>query len=203
MSPAQTPRLAKKRTEILDAAAQVFAEEGFDAASMDRIADRAGASKRTVYNHFESKEALLTEVARRLFAQVQLMKAVAWDPDRDLAEQLAVFAEVKAFVAADPVWSQLMRVLLGVFIGHPDLAEKIMAQVAQEEEHLVHWLRAAHDAGALNVPDPARAAQLFWALASGLLFWPQVLGGPLSPKSKDESVDDVVQTFLARYRAAP
>ncbi len=203
MNPAQTPRLAKKRAEILDAASQVFSEEGYDAASMDRIADRAGASKRTVYNHFDSKEVLLTEVARRLFRDVQQMKQVPWDGQRSLAEQLRTFAAVKAFFATDPVWSQLTRVLLGVLIRHPDLAHKIMAQVAQEEEHLVQWLRAAHAAGGLDVPDPVRAARLFWALASGLLFWPQVLGTAMEPEAKNEALDDVVQTFLARYATAP
>ena len=48
----------QKRETIISAAIQIFIEEGFDNASMDRIAERANASKRTVYNHFPSKEEL-------------------------------------------------------------------------------------------------------------------------------------------------
>jgi len=192
-------RLAKKRNEILEAATLTFSEEGYDAASMDRIAERAGASKRTVYNHFDSKEVLFEAVAERLVLRLQQMKAVSWDPERSLEAQLTVFAEVKAFVAADPQWSQLMRVMLGVFIHQPKLAERVMAQVAAEEQHLVRWLRAAHAHGALHVLDAERAAEVFWALASGLLFWPQVLGGPLNPQAKQAALQDVAQTFLARY----
>ncbi len=200
MTSPHAPRLAKKRNEILEAATQTFSEEGYDAASMDRIAERASASKRTVYNHFDSKEVLFEAVAERLVLRLQQMKAVSWDPEGSLEAQLTVFAEVKSFVAADPQWSQLMRVMLGVFIHQPKLAERVMAQVAAEEQHLVRWLRAAHAHGALHVSDAERAAEVFWALASGLLFWPQVLSGPLDPLVKQAALQDVVQTFLARYR---
>ena len=45
-----------KRSQILKAAELEFQEHGFQTTSMDRISARAGASKRTVYKHFESKE---------------------------------------------------------------------------------------------------------------------------------------------------
>ena len=47
-----------KRDSILQGAFDEFCENGFLAASMDRISKRAGASKRTVYRYFESKEVL-------------------------------------------------------------------------------------------------------------------------------------------------
>ena len=48
---------SKKRLAILDGAIRVFIENGYETSSMDRIAEAAGVSKRTVYNHFPSKEA--------------------------------------------------------------------------------------------------------------------------------------------------
>ena len=47
---------SKKRLAVLDGAVRVFIESGYEASSMDRIAEEAGVSKRTVYNHFASKE---------------------------------------------------------------------------------------------------------------------------------------------------
>ena len=47
-----------KRDSILQGAFDEFCENGFLAASMDRISKRAGASKRTVYRYFESKEVI-------------------------------------------------------------------------------------------------------------------------------------------------
>ena len=53
---------SRKRDSILDAALEAFQNEGFDNASMDRIAEIAGASKRTVYNHFATKEDLINQI---------------------------------------------------------------------------------------------------------------------------------------------
>lgn len=51
-----------RRDAILAAAAEIFLESGFDAASMSEIAARVGGSKATLYNYFSSKEELLLEV---------------------------------------------------------------------------------------------------------------------------------------------
>src|SRR2546421_1778913 len=49
---------AERRARILDAAARVFAEEGYDRASIEQIADLAGITKPVIYHHFESKRDL-------------------------------------------------------------------------------------------------------------------------------------------------
>ena len=51
-----------KRALILDAARQVFAEEGLDGASLRAIALRAGYTPAALYFHFDSKEAMYAEV---------------------------------------------------------------------------------------------------------------------------------------------
>lgn len=61
-SPPPSPRDARsKRRRILEAAQELFAEFGFDAAPMEAIARRARVSKGTLYNYFASKEDLLVE----------------------------------------------------------------------------------------------------------------------------------------------
>ncbi|HTK06414.1 MAG TPA: TetR/AcrR family transcriptional regulator [Ktedonobacteraceae bacterium] len=63
--------LTSKADKILWAAKYVFLHYGYEGTSMDEIAAAADASKRTVYNHFGSKEVLFREVinfATRLFA---------------------------------------------------------------------------------------------------------------------------------------
>jgi AcrR family transcriptional regulator len=51
---ARLPRLAR-RTQLLGAAQEVFVAQGYHAAAMDDIADRAGVSKPVLYQHFPSK----------------------------------------------------------------------------------------------------------------------------------------------------
>lgn len=55
----------RRRTEILDAAATVFAQKGYFAATMQDIAERLGMRPGSLYYYFRSKEAALEEVCRR------------------------------------------------------------------------------------------------------------------------------------------
>jgi TetR/AcrR family transcriptional regulator of autoinduction and epiphytic fitness len=58
----------EKRAQIIDAAVAEFQELGFAGASMDRIAARAQVSKRTVYRHFDGKEALFRAILELMAA---------------------------------------------------------------------------------------------------------------------------------------
>lgn len=194
-------RIGAKRKAILEAASRAFREEGYESASMDRIAKLAGASKRTVYNHFGSKEALFQAVVEDLFDSAVALKQVTWEPDRSLEDQLADFARAKALIVEDDASLGLIRVVLGVFITQPKLVEEVVARSAQDESTLVAWLRAAHDAGRLCVPNPELAAEMFWAMAAGALFWPQFMEGPMTAETRELFTREVVQTFLARYLA--
>jgi AcrR family transcriptional regulator len=54
-----------KRDEILDAAAQCFAQQSYTAASMVTVAAKVGASKARIYHYYDSKEALLFDLLDR------------------------------------------------------------------------------------------------------------------------------------------
>lgn len=70
-----TVKSEARREAILQAAAEAFDARGFEAARMDDIARRAGVSKGTLYNYFESKDALLIglaeSVAQMLISRVR------------------------------------------------------------------------------------------------------------------------------------
>ncbi|MBL8035019.1 MAG: TetR/AcrR family transcriptional regulator, partial [Leptospiraceae bacterium] len=94
----------RKRESILTAAIAVFIEEGFEQASMDRIAERAEASKRTVYNHFESKESLFMAVLQKIGKECAPVTAIRYDAKLSLESQLLAFAEYKLANLANPTW---------------------------------------------------------------------------------------------------
>ena len=52
----------EKRAQILKAAAKVFAEQGFDRASMSKLAAECGISKANIYHYYDSKDALLFDL---------------------------------------------------------------------------------------------------------------------------------------------
>ena len=74
LDPRETPRArakADRRRALLDAAARLFAERGFDRVSMEDLGSAAGVSGPAVYRHFAGKQsviaALLTDVSQELF----------------------------------------------------------------------------------------------------------------------------------------
>jgi len=195
-------RINAKRGAILEAATAAFRDEGYESTSMDRIADRAGASKRTVYNHFRSKEALFQAVVARLLEQSTALKRVAWDPERPLEHQLNDFVQAKTLLSEDTSARCLTRVVLGVYIKQPELLQEVITRATEDESFLVGWLRAAHQAGRLSVPDPELAAHMFSEMTAGVLFWPQLLKGRMEPETRELLTRELVTTFLARYRTA-
>jgi AcrR family transcriptional regulator len=54
----------KPRERVLDAAARLFLRDGIHAVGVDRLADEAGVSKRSIYQHFESKDAIVAQMLR-------------------------------------------------------------------------------------------------------------------------------------------
>jgi AcrR family transcriptional regulator len=63
---ARTRPEEERRTQILEAAARVFARRGFDAARVSEIARTAGLSEGSIYNYFRSKEDLLVHIPQHL-----------------------------------------------------------------------------------------------------------------------------------------
>lgn len=75
-------RISATKQEILMAATSIFAEQGFGAASISKIATAAGVSKATVFHHFESKDNLYLEVLLQTFHLI----ADAWGKSIDNKE---------------------------------------------------------------------------------------------------------------------
>lgn len=69
-------RTEARREAIIDAAASVFLEMGYERASMNEVTKRMGGSKATIYSYFPSKEELFIAVVNRV-ATAHLAEAVS------------------------------------------------------------------------------------------------------------------------------
>ena len=91
-----------RRAQLLDAARDVFAAQGYHAAAMDDIAERAGVSKPVLYQHFPGKlelyQALLTTYADELVAQVEAALAATAENEERVQAAVAAYFD---FVAGD------------------------------------------------------------------------------------------------------
>jgi AcrR family transcriptional regulator len=114
------PRSVKAHNAVLTATAQLLAEGGYPAATVDAISQRSGVSKATIYKHWPSR----TAVAAEAFGG-QMATAVRTphtdDPRADLVEQVhrvssfyasmtgRVFAQLLAACVTDPDGAQYFR----------------------------------------------------------------------------------------------
>ncbi|MDX1350990.1 MAG: TetR/AcrR family transcriptional regulator [Putridiphycobacter sp.] len=91
-----------RRAKILDAALNVFAEEGYHSASISKVSKYAGVSKGLMYNYFESKEELLHELLHEvMFKEIKIMELLSKD---DFSDQSLVNLIHQTFdiLAEDP-----------------------------------------------------------------------------------------------------
>ncbi len=89
----------KRQAELLEAAIAVFAERGYQATTMDEIAERAGVSKGMLYIYFKNKEALFSAVFRWFGQMTGVMMQEAISGIDDEETQLLRIADVWTEVA--------------------------------------------------------------------------------------------------------
>jgi len=196
-------RSERKRAAIIDAAAQEFRNAGFAATSMDRIAETASVSKRTVYNHFDNKEALFQSILEILWSRVHDATEVPFDPETDIRDQLRTLALRELDLLADENYLGLARALMAEAIRSPELAARAWGDLHTREVGITKWIRSAAAHGRLRVDDPAFAGEQFTALIKAFAFWPQLIGSipaPTKPERK-RLAEAASEMFLARYLA--
>lgn len=202
---ARPPTLSdKKRAAILRAAAETFRKEGFYAATMDRVAERAGVSKRTVYNHFPSKDVLFDVVTNDLWSRLVPDEEAPPDRHATVDARLRALARRRLDTLLAPELIGLLRVVLAESVRSPELARAYVGvRDRQAQLGLKELLREEVARGRLAIERIDLAAGLFWGLALGPLFWPLVLGlrGPPDETEREMVVGETVAVFLARYGA--
>ncbi|MBV7523978.1 MULTISPECIES: TetR/AcrR family transcriptional regulator [Pseudomonas] len=192
----------RKRQAIIHAAINEFRDNGFEITSMDKIAATAGVSKRTVYNHFPSKEELFAEILNQLWTRVTAEQETAYRPDLPLREQLRGLLMAKLQMLGDDNFLDLARVAIAATIHSPERAQDMVARMGEREEGLTVWIRAAQADGRLKATAPDFAAQQVQGLLKSFAFWPQIsMGKPgLSPEEQHQVADSALDMFLACYQ---
>lgn len=199
--PAPARLTDRKRAAILDAAVAEFRQSGYEVTSMDRIAARAGVSKRTVYNHFPSKEALFAQILEQLWERSVDGLDLAYRGDRPLRAQLLELVKQKLHLLHDDNFTDLARVAIAAAIHSPERAHEMVARMGSREEGLTTWIRAAAADGRLKTTDPLFASMQLQSLVKGFAFWPQITLSqpPLTTAQQKQVAETAVDMFLAYY----
>ncbi|TWT47896.1 HTH-type transcriptional regulator AcrR [Thalassoglobus neptunius] len=190
----------RKRRAILDAAILEFDAGCFESTSMDQIAARAGVSKRTVYNHFCSKEMLFAEIRREVFAQIADIE-YEYDTESPLEVQLETIATMQVEQLCSPAFVSFARISIPLSLRSVDVAKSTYCEFYASQGVILKWFHDATEDGRLAVHNPKFAARQFVGLLNAGVLWPRLIGGHPAPSKAIRKcvVESTVSMFLNEY----
>jgi TetR/AcrR family transcriptional regulator of autoinduction and epiphytic fitness len=192
----------RKKSNIITAAIQEFDNRGFQKTSMDQIAKTANVSKRTVYNHFPSKDVLFTEITSIMWKQALTATAYTYQQALSLEEQLTTIAEQEMALLKSATFISVSRLIIAECLHSENTKQQTMAQMGESESGLSIWLKQACEDNRLDIPDIKIAATQFGGLLKAFAYWPQIVGfGEYPEQSKcRQIIDSAVSMFLVQYK---
>ncbi|HZZ35520.1 MAG TPA: TetR/AcrR family transcriptional regulator [Caulobacteraceae bacterium] len=172
--PQKSARKAKgdghlRRAEILEAAERIFIAEGYEGATIRKIADEVGVSSTALYMHFRDKDQILLEICTEAMEHLlSINSEISAQPIDSVARVRMMLERYVQFALQNPNAYRL------VFCSSP-VAASIQKQAATMEigsncfDRFVGVVREIGAEGRLRQGDAKTAAQALWAACHGLV----------------------------------
>jgi len=183
-------RLAR-REEIQKAARAIFAEKGFEAATLEEIAERAELAKGTIYVYFANKEALFYSLIEEVLeGQAQILREVH-EEDKPAAGKLAEV--IQRYVVYLRERQDLFRILMGQSGGLTgNIRDEVRQKYFQTHRHnlapLVAIMQEGVAKGELKAFTPTAMAYIIVGLIHGAMI-------PMVITREERSEEEVIKTI--------
>lgn len=193
-----------KREEILDIAAQCFANQSYPAASMNDIAAAGGTSKARLYHYYGSKDAILFDLldryTQRLLALIAQAEATA--QRRNLDDRAALHELIRSFLEEYETSATRHVALLNdtKFLGD-EQRELILNRQRDVVSAVTRFLRRAYP-HRLNPVNQTAVTMMLFGMINWTFTWLRP-GGAMSYSAFAEEVIAMVEGGLASGEAAP
>jgi AcrR family transcriptional regulator len=187
---AEDPRVTRSRAAVLEAAAQLLSEEGWNAVTHVKVAERSGVGRATIYRHWPEARDLLRDVLRDVEERPHV------DPTGDLRTDVLSELELVRLGMNDVGRTRAIAALVDRGMVDPEVAA-LSAQLMTESTAVLRGLiRDAKRQGTLRTAvDPQRS--------SAQLIGPMVFQRFLAAKPLPRSfVESIVDDWLAANRVA-
>lgn len=156
-----------RRKAIVEAAAQVFAEVGIAAATLDQIGDRLGLSKASLYYYIEGKDQLITAVLKVVLDDGNARAAKLIDPASGPLEQLKMRAQAH-------VESAMLTPAGRVIISNLDIVVSVKAAailMRRHERPAQVLFQQARDQGLIRDINVTTAVKLLYGALNNIPRW--------------------------------
>jgi TetR/AcrR family transcriptional repressor of mexJK operon len=188
--------------QLLDVAAEVFFDMGYEAASTAEIAARAHSSKRALYSRFSSKEELFLAVIDHRTAMIADRVTLLFQEERPIRELLFEVGKELLHSLLSEKHIALMRLVYTQALQFPKAAQ-FMTERGPDRGimKLAAHLKKKSRQGLLFVPDPQLAAQQFAGLLVGDSVHRALLGQAVPPSQQliEARSESTMDAFLKIY----
>jgi TetR/AcrR family transcriptional repressor of mexJK operon len=201
----KVPRGDRRRVELVDVAEKMFLERGYAETTMQVIAEAAGASKETLYRHFESKELLFAEIVGR---KAQMISG----PDTGITRggsPEAVLSKLGTNLLRAISTGQssfLFRTVVAEAVWTPELGDIFYERgPGLTVKRLTQYLAEASARGELHCDEPETAARLFLGAVVSQFHLCRLVQSSWKPPTAREitrHVKAAVSMFLAQFGAS-
>jgi AcrR family transcriptional regulator len=167
----QQQRKADTRDRLLAAAAQLFADHGIDAVSVDVVAEAAGRTSGAVYDHFGSKQGMLLALLDVWEQSLVTVIAAEFELATDVAERLRAVADNLIAHPSEETRRLLLleRELALRAARDPQVAAALRTRAAEAHDRMARGFGSWMAEGLIEpVADPDTLATVFRALVVGL-----------------------------------
>lgn len=193
------PSMDNPRGRILDAAAALFAREGYDGASLATLAEAVGVTKAAIYHYFPGKqdiyEAIIVQTLEGLLDHVRPAVAAAPDPRAALAAFMRAHAEY--FEAHHDGFAAML-------VGYGGMRNRALIAQAQtlrrDHEALLRALIARGvETGAFRDLDPAVTSRAVLSMLNWMVRWFR----PGQGRKAGDFAQDYCELILRGMNASP
>jgi AcrR family transcriptional regulator len=174
---------------VTDVAFGIFAERGFDAASMEDVARAAGITKASIYHHVPSKEALL---ARGLERALQALFGVLDETGAQCGTSWEVLVHIVRRVAEITMSMQAEVSVLFRVRGNSETERAAMERRREFDRRVTELVREAQDDEFIRADiDSALIVRLAFGMSNSVVEWYRA-DGRMSPSAIAEAVEKIV-----------
>ena len=191
-----------KRARLMEAAMEEFAERGIESASYNKIIERSGLSKGTVYYYFDNKDSLLLTVLDEICERFH--RAIGNLDLPDTKENYWAIAQeyhsraIRFFLENPVVW----RVLLWISKDAPNMGGQMEPFHDKATRFMDELIVRGQEIGAVRNDIPLDTVQrlmhaLGKTLSAGMLEECEATGSKPPPRSEEEKVKIKIEKFMS------
>ncbi|MEO4162993.1 TetR/AcrR family transcriptional regulator [Acinetobacter pittii] len=197
------PKDLEKRARILQAAKAIFLKSGYHGTSMNQIAQEAGVTKLTVYNHFQDKVNLFICAITETCEETLCTKQFDLDTSADFYQTLFIVCSRALQIIYSPEALKLDHVLLELAAEQNPLTLQFFeASHTRMENQLAEFFQKAAQLGFIQADDPIYQTELLLTLLLGVRHHKVLLGITAAPNAQEleQIIRDAIILFLLKYR---